>query len=297
MLATVRAGRRGGVGAGIVLGFILAACVLTRHVGVCPSRQQLIDLGLRGRWKPLCGGVPDRGSPGLSPGSPGSPWCATTRRSACLRPRVGRPGGQPNAVLPRAFPDQITGPLVEVCTVFRHSRACRSCGGRRAVVRGGRLDRGWAKTSGRRAGGRPDHRLHNARLLLVWPFTEAGRFLVPLVPFLLVGATEGIAELVVAGGPRVRWYTVLSGSSWPPRFPTQPTAPLPAGPSRSVGPRPTSTPPAAGSLEHAAPGRSGRHPGEVFWQTGRQAVAPDATDPEAIYRHDRPPRGRLPADR
>ncbi len=33
-------------------------------------------------------------------------------------------------------------------------------------------------------------------LLLVWPFTEAGRFLVPLVPALLVGAVEGLSARV-----------------------------------------------------------------------------------------------------
>ena len=30
-------------------------------------------------------------------------------------------------------------------------------------------------------------------VLLAWPFTEAGRFLVPLIPCILVGAVEGLA--------------------------------------------------------------------------------------------------------
>jgi len=34
--------------------------------------------------------------------------------------------------------------------------------------------------------------LFTLALLLVWPFTEAGRFLFPIVPFLLVGATEAL---------------------------------------------------------------------------------------------------------
>ena len=33
-------------------------------------------------------------------------------------------------------------------------------------------------------------------LLLLWPFTEAGRFLIPLVPFVLVGAVEGLGILL-----------------------------------------------------------------------------------------------------
>ncbi|MHC5538834.1 ArnT family glycosyltransferase, partial [Singulisphaera rosea] len=30
-------------------------------------------------------------------------------------------------------------------------------------------------------------------LLVLWPFTEAGRFLIPLIPFLILGAMEGLA--------------------------------------------------------------------------------------------------------
>ena len=33
-------------------------------------------------------------------------------------------------------------------------------------------------------------------LLLVWPFTEAGRFLIPLVPCLLIELVEGLAPLL-----------------------------------------------------------------------------------------------------
>ena len=120
-------------------------------------------------------------------------------------------------------------------------------------------------------------------LLLVWPFTEAGRFLVPLVPFLLVGATEGIAGLlaplarrrardwavgiVLAASIPYAAYSVVSG--------------------RAVAQRRTHADFDAACLwiaEHAT--RPGpvltRHPGEVYWQTGRQAIPPDAPDPEAI---------------
>ena len=48
----------------------------------------------------------------------------------------------------------------------------------------------------------------------------------------------------------------------------------------------TSTPLAIGSRQRPAPPGPvlTRHPGEVFWQTGRQALAPDAPEPEAIDR-------------
>ena len=39
-------------------------------------------------------------------------------------------------------------------------------------------------------------------LLLIWPFTEAGRFLIPLVPFLLVGLTECLGRVMARIGLR-----------------------------------------------------------------------------------------------
>jgi hypothetical protein len=39
-------------------------------------------------------------------------------------------------------------------------------------------------------------------LLLVWPFTEAGRFLIPLVPFVLVGAVETLTMFGKRAGLR-----------------------------------------------------------------------------------------------
>ena len=32
-------------------------------------------------------------------------------------------------------------------------------------------------------------------VLLPWPYTQAGRFLIPLIPFILLGAVEGLSEL------------------------------------------------------------------------------------------------------
>ena len=119
--------------------------------------------------------------------------------------------------------------------------------------------------------------------MLVWPFTEAGRFLVPLVPFLLVGATEGIADLLAPVAPRRArdWALgiVLAASI--------PYAAYSAVSGRALAQRRTHADFDAACrwiAEHAT--RPGpvltRHPGEVFWQTGRQAIPPDAPDPEAI---------------
>ena len=116
--------------------------------------------------------------------------------------------------------------------------------------------------------------------MLAWPFTEAGRFLVPLVPFLLVGTAEGLARVGSMGRVRAAWmllalaipYTVYS-----------------AIPSRVVARERTHA-----DFDDACHWLAGRmhrpdslvltrHPGEVFWQTRFQAIAsPD--DPAAIAR-------------
>ena len=102
------------------------------------------------------------------------------------------------------LPDQITGPFVEVGTVFQRSRAPWGSG----QFLGGRGDGRHDLGIGDGAADRPRRRLAGLvafttlALLLVWPFTEAGRFLIPLVPFLLVGATEGLARLMALAGIR-----------------------------------------------------------------------------------------------
>ena len=83
-------------------------------------------------------------------------------------------------------------------------------------------------------------------LLLVWPFTEAGRFLIPLVPFLLVGATEGLAQPDVLGGnqtaPRLGGGIVLAVS-----IPYAAYAVATGRAAAQRGPTPISMPPAGGS--------------------------------------------------
>ena len=44
LLAAVRAGRSGGIGSGVILGTLLAACVLTRHVGIALAGALMVDL-------------------------------------------------------------------------------------------------------------------------------------------------------------------------------------------------------------------------------------------------------------
>ena len=122
-------------------------------------------------------------------------------------------------------------------------------------------------------------------LLVVWPFTEAGRFLIPLVPFLLIGLTEGLAEviarfkirrprdwaagIVLAVSIPYSAYSIINGRAEAQRrIHADFDAACQWISHQETHPGPVLT----------------RHPGEVFWQTGRPAVEPDSADPDAIGR-------------
>ena len=90
--------------------------------------------------------------------------------------------------------DQIIGPFVEVGTVFHRSLALNVVANLWATMAFTIIMWGWVntlRTSRRRMVGLISSL--TLVLLLIWPFTEAGRFLVPLVPMILVGLTEGLA--------------------------------------------------------------------------------------------------------
>ena len=140
---------------------------------------------------------PSPASSSSARGSTGSRRSAATRRSACWRagPRLPR-GVARSLFYTRRLPDALTGPFVEVATVFARSRAI----GLAATI---------AVASGRLGHSRPGPGASSAMsprrrlaglvplvtlpVLPIWPFTEAGRFLIPLVPCLLVGMVEALA--------------------------------------------------------------------------------------------------------
>jgi hypothetical protein len=286
VFATIRAGRRGGIDDGIVLGFTLAGCILTRHIGVCLAVASAIDLGLRGRWRAL-------GAAGLTTAIlvfPWIGWLAVVRRNTQvgllmqegLTARVARQG----LFYLQRFPDQVTGPIVEVGTVFRRSTPLAIVVNLWMALAAGVLLWGWARTLRS-----PRRRLAGLigfttlGLLLVWPFTEAGRFLIPLMPFLLVGETEGLAALLarVAPGRARGWAAgiVLAASI--------PYAAYAVATGRAEAQHRTHADYDAAcrwiARQTAHPGPVlARHPGEVFWQTGRQAIPPEPAGPEGVDR-------------
>ena len=202
VLAAVQAGRRGSVRAGIGLGLALAGCVLVRQVGVCLVAAVLIDLGpapaVESDW---VGGADGGGAlPPLGRLAGGRPPQHAGRASSCTA--VWRPGSPARRCFTSSgFRIKLTGPVVEVGTVFHRSAALAVLVNLWAAVATGVMIWGWARSLRS-----PRRRLAGliafmtSPLLLVWPFTEAGRFLIPLVPFMLVGATEGLAQLMARAG-------------------------------------------------------------------------------------------------
>jgi len=286
VLAAVRASRTGSVAAGIGLGLALAGCVLVRHVGVCLIAALLFDLGLRGRWRALASAA----LAGVMLILPWAGWQAVVAHNTQAELFVqgglaARIAGQAVFYLQR-LPDQITGPVVEIGTVFHRSKRLAVLVNLWAAAATGVMIWGWARSLRS-----PRRRLAGLiafmtlALLLVWPFTEAGRLLIPIVPMMLVGATEGLAHLMA-------WAGIKPPRDWAVRMVLMISVPYAAYAvvtGRAAAQRLTHSDfdSACQWLARAA-ARPGlvmtRHPGEVFWQTSRQAVAPDSPDPDAIAR-------------
>jgi hypothetical protein len=298
LLAAVGAGRRGGIGRGLALGAAVASCVLTRHVGIALAVAVGLDLAIRRRWTTL-------GAAALAATVLVLPWVAWLAS-------VGRPtqvallprGGWAELVAGNALfylrrlPDALTGPVVEVATVFGRSPTVALVATAWAATATGLL--AWG---GLRSVRTPRRRLAGLvagvtlALLLAWPFTEAGRFLIPLVPCLLVAAVEAIASVVARRSLRSRVSCLVSRvfpgpRSWAAAVVLAASAPyavyaLASG--RAEAQRRSHADfdaSCAWIVRHGD--RPGpiltRHPGEVFWLTGRPALGPPGDDLEAIAR-------------
>jgi len=337
MLVLVCARRPGGFGLGLLLG----ACVVTRHVGICLVVAVAIDRFVSRRWRE---GV----LLGLTSAIVVLPWLiwlTTVQRNtqADLLMRGGWISIMFNHALfyARRVLDSLMGPYIEVATVFGRSRMVALVATLVAILVSLVILFGLIRVSfdpkKRLAGLIP---LVTLPLLLVWPFTEAGRFLVPLVPCLLVGMVEGLSwvlGLVVmrpphpnppsrgGRGPENREQATTPFPLWgrePVTRPHATTSPPPLLQGRAVcGVRLNSKCLSAWLILIAAlpyssyalvSGRAGaqrqthadfdaacawikanvpvtgliltRHPGEVFWQTDRKAVAPSSDDPNILMK-------------
>ncbi len=282
---------RGGWARGLVLGGVLGAVILTRHVGLALAAAVMAELWIsRRRREALAAAVATSVVV-----SPWIVWLASVRTGTQmgLVPVRGLAGVlSENALFyARRLPDQIVGPIVEVATVFRPKDSLWATIA--AALAASLIVVGWIRLlrqpERRLAGLVP---LFTMAMLLAWPFTEAGRFLVPLIPFLIAGAVEGLsaivamirkdradvwaAGLVLAASIPYALYAAASGRAEAAR---QTHRDFDAA-CRWIAQNPVPTGPVLT-----------RHPGEVFWLTGRTALAPpeqaSAQDVEAIVARDR----------
>jgi hypothetical protein len=196
---------------GVVLGIVLGATILTRHAGAMMALALLGELLIRRRRR-------------LALASAGAsllvvvPWllCLGRAGQTAQHELIGRGGlmsvaGRQILFYLQRIPDQITGPIVEVGTVFRPELAPLALAW--AVAVSGIIFLGWIhelrSTRWRLAGMIP---LATLGLLFVWPFSEAGRFLIPLVPFLLLGLWHGLERSLRMIRPwpgRRRWIAAV----------------------------------------------------------------------------------------
>jgi hypothetical protein len=293
MLAIVAASRTGrgdgkGIADGAVLGLVLGACVLTRHVGICLLLAVNLDLWLRGRRVAAV-------SAGLVATIAIAPWLVWlalvhqgTQVELLAQGGLGSRLWQHALFYIQRIPDQLTGPAVEIGTVFRNSRRIFAIANVWAILASGLVVGGWCRALRTRrlrlAGLVP---LIHLPLLVAWPFTEAGRFLVPLVPFILVGAVEGWAS-VIARAPgrcgRPRTWAVLTVLTLSLPYTAYSILTDRAGAQRRAY---RDFDAACGWIADrgsvAGPVYS-RHPGEVYWLTGRPGLAPRSDDPDEIGR-------------
>jgi hypothetical protein len=209
VLVACRWAGRTGVLHPLILGVLVAACLLTRQIAIGLALAVIVDLAIRyGRRWALTAGATTAVLIG--------PWMAwlvvvgvreRNQASLLIAGTSGffaRLGSQFVFYLQR-IPDQITGPFVEIATVIRPSAGVAAAANVWAMAVSAVVMWGWV-----RALRQPRRRLaglipiFTLGLLLAWPYTEAGRFLVPLIPCLLMGAVEGASALVRGIGRSLR---------------------------------------------------------------------------------------------
>jgi hypothetical protein len=272
----------------MVLGALLAASLLTRQIAIGLAAAVLLEMTLRGWWRQAL-------AIAAIAAMLVAPWLAwvaavgpSSRTQFALLVQgdgtwVERIAGQLVFYVQR-IPDQITGPFVEVGTApGRLPRVAIAANGW-AVVATAVIAGGWIRTlrrSRRWLAGMVA--LGTLAVLLVWPYREAGRFLIPLIPCILVGAVEGLTGLARGlgriGGPGRRLRAsrrrlVAAGLVLAASLPYSAYM-LGAGRVRALEASQADFDAACRWLA-AHPDRPGpvltHHPGEVFWLTGRQAL-------------------------
>ena len=146
ILASIRALRHGHLHSAVALGLALGTAVITRHVGICIAVAVLLELALSGRWRLLLTTMTTATLLVL----PWATWLLMVHHhtQAGLLTTQGltdRIAWQSVFYLQR-FPDQLTGPFIEVGTIFKRSRVVTVFANLWAILFGVFLVGGWVKT-------------------------------------------------------------------------------------------------------------------------------------------------------
>lgn len=278
------------------MGLLVGVGVLIRHVGICLAIAVAIDLFWRGRRSAALGAV-------LATLLVLVPWIGwliivrhNTQAGLLAQGGLGERVARQALFYLHRIADQLTGPVVEVGTVFQRGKLLYGTVTLWAAVVTSIAVLGWfcsLQSRRRRLAGLVA--LITLALLLVWPFTEAGRFLIPLVPFLLVGLVEGAGRLFAIVRRSMRQVPLIP--RWTPRVwaalavltMSVPYSVYAIASGRSDAQRRTHRDfdaACAWIVEHG--NRPGpiltRHPGEVYWRTRHQALTPSTNDPKLIAR-------------
>lgn len=305
LLAMPSPGSTAGWRRGFAVGTLAGLAILTRHVGVALAAAAGIEFLLRRNFGAM---LAMSAATLLST----TPWVLTQivagqgTQAELLADGQGRYASLPGRLAEqflfyvRRLPDSLFGPFVETATVFRGERplalaatcvalafAAVCCVGAMRMLRAGDL----------RPGGL--YLAISMTILIIWPFTEAGRFLIPLVPLNLAAFAIGCES--IAAAVKARWPEVLAVSYLAVRWQSQAATAiaifaLPFGLYTAIKPWRTGSATADARFESACRWIEGnlprdaviaaRHPGDVFWRTGRMAVPwpAEATNVEAANR-------------
>ena len=123
-------------------------------------------------------------------------------------------------------------------------------------------------------------------LLLVWPFTEAGRFLIPLVPFLLMGGVESLGRVLTRFPKLIKPLSLRSQAALILLILSLPYSGYAMITRRTAAQERTHADFDA-ACRFLAPTRGhpgpvlARHPGDVYWFAGRQGLEPP-NEPNAM---------------
>jgi hypothetical protein len=188
------------------------------------------------------------------------------------------------------MPDVLFGPFLETATVFQKSPFLKVIALFLGVLFLVNLIKGCRLIYEKSAYGRISvlYLVATFVVLLLWPFTEAGRFLIPLLPIILLATLTGYfswverlgVETLSSGFVLLKWFPALLA--------------LPFGLYTIY--RGVHSPPADQDFsynracywirDHTEVGQvvSARHPGDVFWRSGHQSLPwPNAANLQELY--------------